>query len=84
MELETRIRAIVAQALQTKPDEIHPDRRFKEDLGADSLDVLVLVQDIEDAFRIAIPDEAVPALRTVRDAIEFVRGTVGRRLTAGS
>ena len=54
-------------------EDIKKEASFIEDLGADSLDTVELVMALEDAFKVQIPDEQQENLRTVQQAIDFIR-----------
>ena len=51
-----KVRDIVAEALQVRPEDVHMDSSFFDDLGADSLDVYRIITDIEDAFSVEVSD----------------------------
>ncbi|HEV8672422.1 MAG TPA: acyl carrier protein [Methylomirabilota bacterium] len=72
-EVESRVRAIAAQHFKKPPSAIALEARLREDLGADSLDLLELVFEFEQIFGVPIPDEAAAEIRTVADAIRYVR-----------
>ena len=52
--------------------KIYPEAKFIEDLGADSLDVVELVMQFEEAFDLEIPDEDAEKIKTVKDAVEYI------------
>jgi acyl carrier protein len=54
------------------------ETRFVEDLGADSLDALELLLEVEDGFEISIPDEQAEKVRTIGDAVNLVMEIMGR------
>ncbi|WP_040161125.1 acyl carrier protein [Mobilicoccus massiliensis] len=54
-------------------DAVEPGKSFQEDLDIDSLSMMQIVVEAEDKFGVKIPDEAVKDLRTVQDAIDFVK-----------
>ena len=66
------IRAHLAAELEVDPDRIDEDTRFKEDLEADSLDLVGLVVELEDQYGVRIPDEQAAKIRTVGQAADFV------------
>ena len=71
-ELGSRIRSIVSDQLGVATDEIRSESRIADDLGADSLDVVELVMQLEDEFDIEVPDDAAEAIRTVGDVERYV------------
>ena len=73
MSIEARVRSIIADQLGITEDEIKPESKFIEDLGADSLDIVELIMAMEEAFQTEIPDEEAEKIRCVGDAIEYVK-----------
>jgi acyl carrier protein len=67
-----RVKSIVAEQLGVEPDEVTPQSKFVEDLGADSLDVVELVMALEDEFSMEIPDEEAEKISTVGDAAKYI------------
>ena len=67
-----KIKKVTCEGLGVSEGEVAEDKRFIDDLNADSLDVVELVMAFEEEFDIDIPDEDVPNLRTVGDAVEYV------------
>ncbi len=76
MELEQRIREIIADQLGVEVEKLNPSAKFVEDLGADSLDVVELVMAFEEEFGIEIPDEDAEKIRTVGDVIDYLKERV--------
>ncbi len=70
--IEERVREIVVEQLNVKPEQVTPEARFVEDLGADSLDVVELVMAFEEEFGHEIPDEEAEKLQTVGDVIKYI------------
>jgi len=70
--IEQRVKAIVAEQLGVKEEEVTNDSSFVDDLGADSLDTVELVMALEEEFETEIPDEEAEKITTVQQAINFV------------
>ena len=71
--VEDQVRAIIAEQLGIKVDEIKQDASFVDDLGADSLDTVELVMALEEEFETEIPDEEAEKITTVQNAIDYVK-----------
>ncbi len=71
-EVLDRIREHLAAELEIDPARIADSTRFKEDLEADSLDLVELVVELEDRYGIRIPDEEAARIHTVGEAADFV------------
>ena len=67
-----RVRAIIAEQLGVKLEEVTDSASFIEDLGADSLDTVELVMALEEEFGIEIPDEDAEKMSCVGDAIKYI------------
>ena len=67
-----RVKEIVVEQLGVNPDQVTPEAKFIEDLGADSLDTVELVMAFEEEFGSEIPDEDAEKLQTVGDVIKYV------------
>jgi acyl carrier protein len=70
--IEQRIKAIITEQLGVNPDQVTPDAKFIEDLGADSLDTVELVMALEEEFGQEIPDEEAEKLQSVGDVIKYI------------
>lgn len=79
MAVFERVRDVVAEELNVSEEQITPEARFVDDLGADSLDVVELVMRLEDEFDISIPDEDAEKIRTVSDAVKYIEGTTPKQ-----
>jgi len=70
---EDKVKEIVARELEVDVKQLAPEAKFIEDLGADSLDIVELVMALEEEFGIDIPDEDADKLRTVGDAMNYLK-----------
>ena len=70
--IEQRVKDIIVEQLGVKPEQVTPEAKFIEDLGADSLDTVELVMAREEEFGNEIPDEQAEKLQSVGDVIKYV------------
>jgi acyl carrier protein len=70
--VEQRVREIICEQMDVKPEQVTLDAKFIEDLGADSLDVVELVMALEEEFGQEIPDEEAEKLLSVGDVIKYI------------
>ena len=73
MSIEDRVKQIVSEVLNVEEADITIDASFIDDLGADSLDLVELVMAMEEEFDVKIEDEEAEKIRTVKDAVDFVK-----------
>jgi len=73
MDILERVKEIVAEKLGVDNEEVVPGARFIEDLGADSLDTVELIMKFEEEFDLDIPDSEAENLKTVQDAIDYIK-----------
>ncbi|HEX4144715.1 MAG TPA: acyl carrier protein [Pirellulales bacterium] len=73
--VKERVIDIVAEQLGVDKDKITPETSFVNDLGADSLDTVELVMELEEEFDINIPDDAAEKIQTVGQAVEYIEST---------
>lgn len=66
------VQKILAKQLRIDPSRVQMDSRIKEDLGADSLNILQLLMKIEDDYGIVIPDEKLANFERVKDVVEYL------------
>ena len=71
-EIENKVRQIIVDELGVDENEVTPNARFIDDLGADSLDTVELVMRFEEEFGIEIPDEDAEKIQSVRDAYNYI------------
>ena len=74
--VEDQVKAIIAEQLGIKVDEIKQDASFVDDLGADSLDTVELVMELEEEFDINIPDDAAEKIQTIGEAVKHIEESV--------
>ncbi|EIV92128.1 MULTISPECIES: acyl carrier protein [Frankia] len=70
--VEERVKNVVVEQLNVKPEEVTNNASFVEDLGADSLDLVELGVALEEEFSIGISDEDAEEINTVQDAIDWI------------
>jgi len=76
MDVAERVKELVVEQLGVDADEVTEDASFIDDLGADSLDIVELVMAFEEEFDLEIPDEDAEKIRTVGDAVEYIKGKI--------
>ena len=69
-----KMKSIIADQLNVDEAEIKPESKFKDDLGADSLDLFELVMALEDEYSVEIPSEDLQNLLTVGDVMNYLKG----------
>lgn len=70
--VEERVRKIVVEQLGVSEDEVTLEASFVDDLGADSLDTVELVMQLEEEFQTEIPDEEAEKITTVKLAVDYI------------
>jgi acyl carrier protein len=73
---DDKVKQIIMDKLGVSEDQVTAEASFIDDLNADSLDIVELVMELEDAFGIEIPDEDAEKLKTVQNAIDYLRSRV--------
>jgi len=76
-DTEARVRTIIVDLLGVKEDQVVPDARFREDLEADSLDLVELIMAFEEEFEGEISDEQAQSITTVGEAIKYIDENMG-------
>jgi acyl carrier protein len=77
MDIAEKVKEIVSDKLDVDGADIQEDQDFIEDLKADSLAIVEVVLALEEQFEIEIPDEDTEKIKTVRDAIEYIKAQKG-------
>ena len=73
MNVEQKVKEIICAQLEVSPEQVKLEASFTDDLKADSLAVVELVLALEEAFSIEIPDEDTEQIKTVGDAISYIK-----------
>lgn len=71
--IEERVKKVVVSQLEIKPEEATMEASFVDDLGADSLDTVELVMALEEEFDTEIPDEVAEKIRTIQQAVDYIK-----------
>jgi acyl carrier protein len=75
-DITGRVTKIIADKLFIDESEVTPEANFKQDLGADSIDLVELIMEFEREFDLSIPDEKAEEIQTVGNAIEFLEAAL--------
>jgi acyl carrier protein len=75
--IEARVKDIIVDQLGVNADQVTPEAKFVEDLGADSLDTVELVMAFEEEFDIEVPDEEAEKLQSVGDVVTYITNQQG-------
>lgn len=75
--IEARVKDIIVDQLGVNADQVTPEAKFVEDLGADSLDTVELVMAFEEEFDIEVPDEDAEKLQSVGDVVSYINSQQG-------
>lgn len=73
MEIVDKVKAIIVEQLGAEEEDVKVDSSFVDDLGADSLDIVELVMALEEEFELEIPDEDAEKIRTVGEAVKYIK-----------
>jgi len=72
MALFDEVKEVIVEQLNVSPDEVKPESKLVEDLGADSLDVVEMIMALEEKFEIEIPDSEAEKIQTVQDIVNYI------------
>ena len=72
-EILNKIQEITADRLGVEESDVTPEASFREDLEADSLDLVELIMELEEQFGMEIPDEEAEKITTVEEAVDYVQ-----------
>ena len=77
--VQERVIDIVAEQLGVDKEKVTPETSFVNDLGADSLDTVELVMELEEEFEITIPDDQAEKIKTVGEAIDYIEREIAKK-----
>lgn len=77
--VEERVIDIVCEKLAVSKEQINRNTAFIEDIGADSLDIVELIMELEEEFDITIPDEQAEKIKTVGEAIDHIEKEIAKK-----
>ena len=72
MSVEEKVKEIIVEQLGVDEEDVNPNAKFIEDLGADSLDTVELIMAFEEEFGVEISDDEAEKIRKVKDAVEYI------------
>ena len=67
-----KVKELIVDQLGVEEEEVTSEANIQDDLGADSLDIVDLIQTIEDEYDLSIPDDAVEGIKTVGDIVSYI------------
>jgi acyl carrier protein len=73
MELEGKVIELIIEQLNVTREQCVPEASFINDLGADSLDLMELIMEMEEQYGVSISDEELQNIRTIQNVIDFLR-----------
>ena len=76
-DIQAKITEIICEQLDVEAGDVDPSKSFTDDLGADSLAIVELVLALEEQFGVKIPDDEVDGIKTVGDAVNFIKAKQG-------
>ena len=77
--VEERVIEIVCENLAVSKDQVSRTTSFVDDIGADSLDIVELIMELEEEFEINIPDEQAEKIKTVGEAIDYIEREIEKK-----
>jgi acyl carrier protein len=81
-DIRSKVIDIVCDHLAVNKDVVTDSTSFIEDIGADSLDIVELVMELEEEFDIQIPDDQAEKIKTVGQAVEYIKTELGKKTAA--
>lgn len=78
-EVEQKVKQIIVEQLGVDEAQVDMTASFVDDLGADSLDLVELVMQFEEAFDLDVPDEDAEKMTTVKDAVDYIQNKAAKK-----
>lgn len=79
INVEKDIRGIVAEVLETEPEEINGEANFVKDLGMDSMMALEILAAIEKKYRIVLPEDTLPKFTSLNQTVKIVKEVLNKK-----
>lgn len=76
MTVLENVQSIISKTLNLNPEEIKLESNLADDLGADSIDAVEIVMDLEETFNITLSDEQTENIKTVADLVNYIEQTI--------
>ncbi len=76
---EERVIEIVCEHLGVNKEQVKRSTSFQEDMGADSLDIVELVMELEEEFGINIPDDQAEKIKTIGEAVDYIDREIAKK-----
>lgn len=77
--VEERVIEIVCENLAVSKDQVSRTTSFVDDIGADSLDIVELIMELEEEFEITIPDDQAEKIKTVGEAVDYIQREIEKK-----
>jgi acyl carrier protein len=77
--VEEKVKELVLDILDVKPEALVPSAKFIEDLSATSIDIVEIVTAIQNSFDVDITDEEAEKVRTIQDAVDFLKEAIAKK-----
>lgn len=79
-DIDNEIKGLIAEIIEKDPSQINPESRFVEDLGVDSMMALEILVAIEKKYKIKIPEEKLPELKTLNAAVAIAKEYLAKKV----
>lgn len=76
MDVFGKVKEIIINELNCAEEAVTPEAKLKDDLGADSIDAVQIVMEVEDAFGITVDDQEAESMETVGDVVKYIENNI--------